>query len=38
LWLSTRWLGVSLPNLDPAKDPSVPSSLNGALAASGLMH
>jgi signal transduction histidine kinase len=38
VWLSTRWLGVSLPNLDPAKDPGVPSSLNGALATAGLMH
>jgi signal transduction histidine kinase len=38
VWLSTRWLGVSLPNLDPAHDPSVPPSLNGALAAAGLLH
>jgi len=38
VWLATRWLGVSLPNLNPAHDPSVPASLTGALAAAGLMH
>lgn len=33
----SRTLGTSLPNLDPAHDPTVPASLTGALAAQALI-
>jgi signal transduction histidine kinase len=38
VWGLSRSLGVALPNLDPAKDPTVPASLNGALAAQAMLH
>jgi signal transduction histidine kinase len=38
VWLSSRSLGVALPSLNPSRDPSMPISLTGALAASGLLH
>ncbi|HUZ80663.1 MAG TPA: ATP-binding protein [Gaiellaceae bacterium] len=38
VWLFSRSLGTALPNLNPAHDPTVPASLTGALAASGLLH
>ena len=38
VWFLSRSLGVSLPNLDPARDSSVPASLTGALAATVLVH
>jgi len=38
VWGLSRSLGVSLPNLDPTQDPTVPASLNGAPAAQGLLH
>ena len=38
VWGLSRSLGVALPNLDPTQDPTVPASLNGALAAQGLLH
>jgi signal transduction histidine kinase len=38
VWGLSTSLGGSLPNLDPAHNASVPSSLNGALAASALLH
>ena len=37
VWLSSRSLGIALPSLNPAHDQSVPASLTGALAASGLL-
>jgi signal transduction histidine kinase len=37
VWGLSRTLGASLPNLDPRHDPSVPSSLTGALAAQALV-
>jgi signal transduction histidine kinase len=38
VWLSSRSLGIALPSLNPSHDPSVPASLTGALAASGLLY
>lgn len=38
VWGLSRSLGVALPNLDPTKDPTVPASLNGALAAQAMLH
>jgi signal transduction histidine kinase len=38
VWGLSRSLGASLPNLDPRHDPSVPSSLTGALAAQALVN
>jgi signal transduction histidine kinase len=38
VWGLSRSLGVALPNLDPARDATVPASLNGALAAQGLLN
>ena len=38
IWLSSRSLGIALPSLNPSHDPSVPASLTGALAASGLIY
>ncbi len=38
VWGVSRSLGVALPNLDPTRDPTVPASLNGALAAQAMLH
>jgi hypothetical protein len=38
LWGMSRSLGLTLPNLDPARDSSVPLSLSGVLAAQGLLN
>jgi len=38
VWGLSRSLGVALPNLDPTRDPTVPASLNGALAAQAMLH
>src|SRR4051812_27819551 len=38
VWGLSRSLGVALPNLDPTHHANVPASLNGALAAQGLLH
>jgi signal transduction histidine kinase len=38
MWGISRSLGLALPNLDPARDPSVPVSLAGVLAAQGLLN
>jgi signal transduction histidine kinase len=38
VWATSRSLGVALPNLDPTFDPTVPASLNGALAAQAMLH
>jgi signal transduction histidine kinase len=38
VWGMSRSLGEFLPNLDPAHSPYVPVSLNGALAATALLH
>lgn len=37
VWSLSRSLGVALPNLDPTRDPSVPPSLNAALAAQSMV-
>jgi signal transduction histidine kinase len=37
VWGLSRSLGVALPNLDPTHDPTVPASLNGALAAQAML-
>ena len=38
VWAVSRSLGVALPNLDPTRDPTVPASLHGALAAQAMLH
>ena len=38
VWGVSRSLGVALPNLDPTRDPTVPASLHGALAAQAMLH
>ena len=38
VWGMSRSLGLTLPNLNPAQDPTVPSSLTGVLAAQGLVN
>ncbi len=38
VWGLSSSLGVVLPNLDPTRDPTVPASLNGALAAQAMLH
>ena len=37
VWGMSRSLGLTLPNLNPAQDPTVPTSLTGVLAAQGLL-
>jgi signal transduction histidine kinase len=38
VWGMSRSLGLTLPNLNPAVDPTVPSSLTGVLAAQSLLN
>ena len=38
VWGLSRSLGVALPSLDPARDPSMPASLTGALAAQAMLN
>ncbi|HEX4526280.1 MAG TPA: ATP-binding protein [Gaiellaceae bacterium] len=38
IWLISRSLDITLPSLNPARDPTMPATLTGALAASGLLH
>jgi Histidine kinase len=38
VWGMSDSLGVTLPNLSPARDATVPASLNGVLAAQGLLN
>ena len=38
VWGMSRSLGLTLPNLNPALDVTVPASLNGVLAAQGLLN
>ena len=38
VWGMSRSLGLTLPNLNPAHDPTTPASLTGVLAAQGLLN